>query len=137
VVETAVVESIHHYLALLAEQGIPVLFGVVYGSQVNGTSHEWSDIDLLVVSRRFDQTRSREEWANLWFLASRVDPRIEPIPCGEIQWREDDSNLIIDVARKEGVVVRIGEQDDSSFATSPPDPLSECGEGGIKPREKG
>jgi len=120
-VEAAIIESIQRYLSVLNEQGVPVAFGVVYGSHVNGDIGEWSDIDLLVVSPRYDQERSREEWANLWFLASRVDPRIEPIPCGEIEWREDDSNLIIDAARREGVVVRISEPASSSISTAPPE----------------
>lgn len=99
---------------------MPVSFCVVYGSHVNGDFGEWSDIDLLVVSPRFDHDRSREEWANLWFLASRVDSRIEPIPCGEIEWREDDSNLIIDAARREGVIVKVSESASISVATPVP-----------------
>jgi hypothetical protein len=34
-----------------------------------------------------------------------VDSRIEPIPCGSRQWREDDSSVIIETARKEGEIL--------------------------------
>ncbi len=119
-VKAAVVESIQRYLTVLNEQGMPALFCVVYGSQANGSSHEWSDIDLLVVSPRYDGVHSREEWANLWYIASSIDPCIEPIPCGEIEWFEDDSNPIIAIARKEGIVIEVGEPISSSVVTKVP-----------------
>ena len=77
-------------------------FGVVFGSQATGKADEWSDIDLLVVSPRFDGQRDRRDVDLLWRLAARVDSRIEPIPCGERQWHEDDSSAIIEIARREG-----------------------------------
>jgi hypothetical protein len=41
----------------------------------------------------------------LWRIAARVDSRIEPIPCGSRQWREDDSSAVIEIARREGEVL--------------------------------
>jgi len=120
-VERSVVDSVKEYLAALEERGTPVLFGVVYGSQANGTSKEESDIDLVVVSPKYDGEYTREDVHRLWHLAGELDERIEPIPCGEIEWREDDSNLIIDAARREGIVVRIGEPASSSISTAPPE----------------
>jgi hypothetical protein len=35
-------------------------------------------------------------------LAARTDSRIEPIPCGERQWWEDENSLVIEIARREG-----------------------------------
>lgn len=84
-----------------------VKFGVVFGSQVAGNTDAWSDIDLLVVSPRFDNQRSREDINLLWRLAARTDTRIEPIPCGEQQWLEDDTSAIIEIARREGETVTI------------------------------
>jgi hypothetical protein len=43
----------------------------------------------------------------LWRLAARTDNRIEPIPCGERQWLEDDASAIIEIARREGETVTI------------------------------
>ena len=42
---------------------------------------------------------------NLWILTARTDCRIEPIPCGEREWVEDDSRAIIEIARREGVII--------------------------------
>jgi predicted nucleotidyltransferase len=104
-VNATVVNSIVRYLEACREHGIDVSFGVVFGSQVQGTAHKWSDIDLLVVSPLFDRARVREEVNLLWRIASRVDNRIEPIACGERQWEHDDVSPIIEVARREGVRV--------------------------------
>jgi hypothetical protein len=41
--------------------------------------------------------------------ASRTDNRIEPIPVGEKQYKEDDSSLIIEVARREGQIIPLAE----------------------------
>lgn len=41
---------------LIEEHFAPVHF-LLFGSRINGTPHEWSDIDSIVVSRRFADTR--------------------------------------------------------------------------------
>ena len=38
--------------ALIAEQFAPSHF-ILFGSRVNGTPHEWSDLDAIIVSSRF------------------------------------------------------------------------------------
>jgi predicted nucleotidyltransferase len=83
-----VLNGVRKYLRALQEQGFIVKFGIVFGSQVAGMADTWSNIDLLVVSPRFDDQRNREDINLLWRLAARTDNRIEPIPCGERQWLE-------------------------------------------------
>ncbi|MGE4345049.1 MAG: nucleotidyltransferase domain-containing protein [Geoalkalibacter sp.] len=98
-------DSIIKYLNAVKEAGIEVDFAVAFGSQVKGGTHEWSDIDLLIVSPSFDSLQDRSVVNLLWRLTARVDSRIEPIPCGSRQWREDDSSVIIETARKEGEIL--------------------------------
>jgi len=105
VADESVVTAVRQYLKALQEGGLPVRFGVVFGSQVAGRAERWSDIDLVVVSPRFDGKVSRRDVDLLWRLAARLDSRIEPIPCGERQWRDGNSSIIIDVARREGETI--------------------------------
>lgn len=42
--------------SLIEERFAPVHF-ILFGSRVNGTPHEWSDIDAIIVSDRFVDTR--------------------------------------------------------------------------------
>jgi len=104
-VNESVVNGVRKYLRALQDQGIVVKFGVIFGSQLTDKSDDWSDIDLLVVSPRFDDRRSRDDINLLWRLAAQTDNRIEPIPCGERQWFDDDASAIIEIARREGEAV--------------------------------
>lgn len=108
-VDESVVTGVRNYLRVLQDQGLIINFGVVFGSQVRETPDSWSDIDLLVVSPRFDDLRDRADIDLLWRVAARTDNRIEPIPCGERQWREDESSAIIEIARREGQPITLAE----------------------------
>ena len=103
--EPSILTSVRNYLAALASRDIPVERAVVFGSRARGQADEWSDIDLVVVSTRFDDMKDRSAIHTLWRTAARVDSRIEPIPCGSRQWLEDDSSAIIEIARREGEVL--------------------------------
>ena len=108
-VKPEIIASVRKYLVALLEQGIEPSFGVIFGSFATGRECKWSDIDLMVVAKRFDASRRYEDRALLWITAGRVDNRIEPIPCGEKQWEEDDGIPIIEIARREGIIVRVDD----------------------------
>ncbi len=100
--DASVVKVVRKYLKAVADSGILVDFGVIYGSQVTKTADEWSDIDLLVVSPAFDDESSRRHVDLLWRLAARVDSRIEPMPCGAVRWCEDRTSPFLEMIRREG-----------------------------------
>ena len=104
-VDPTIIEIVRQYLRNLAAHGILACMGVIFGSHASGHPGQWSDIDLLVVSAAYDGTFSRDAIDSLWCVAARTDSRIEPIPCDERQWVEDEVTPIIEVARREGVQV--------------------------------
>lgn len=104
--EPDVLKTARNYIDAIQRSGIELEFVVVFGSQANGKNHKWSDIDLMVVSPEFDNMKDRSAVNRLWRLAARVDSRIEPIPCGSRQWREDDMSAIIEIVRREGEILR-------------------------------
>lgn len=104
--EQSVLKIISDYNVAVKKAGISVEFIVVFGSQVKGGGHEWSDIDLLVVSPQFDGIKERSKHNLLWHIAASIDNRIEPIPCGLEQWKNDDMSAIIEIARREGEILR-------------------------------
>ncbi len=104
-VQPAIINDVKKYLNKLSETGLTVNFGVVFGSYATDCANELSDIDLIVVSSDFDGTISREQVKKLWQIAARVDSRIEPIPCGRLQWQNDASNAIIEAARIQGQTI--------------------------------
>jgi predicted nucleotidyltransferase len=101
-VDESVAGAVRQYLDELGKKGIDAQFAVVFGSQVSGGTDAFSDIDLLVVSPRFDGRRTRQDVDLLWRVAARIDSRIEPIAVGLRQYAEDDSSIIVEVARREG-----------------------------------
>lgn len=109
--DKTVVKIVQDYLRLVTQNGIPVRFGVLYGSYAKGTEHEWSDIDLLVVSPVYDDEKQRthEKWTDLWVIAAHTDVRIEPILVGEKQYQEDDTSMIIEIACREGQIIPLAE----------------------------
>jgi predicted nucleotidyltransferase len=109
VVDQVIVDTVQNYLRAVARKGVPVKAGVVFGSYARGQQHEWSDIDLLVISPLYDKKRTYKQVAKLWRIAAQTDYRIEPIPVGEKQFKEDDSSLIIEVARREGQIIPLAE----------------------------
>ena len=104
-VDSTIIATVRRYLQRLNETGVPVSFGVLFGSQVTGNVHEWSDIDVLVVSPLFDDRRTIETVGRLWRAAYATDNRIEPIACGLRQWKEDDYTPIYEIAREEGIII--------------------------------
>ena len=106
-VARSIVEIVRNYLHRVSEHGIPVSYGVLFGSQARDAATEWSDIDVLVVSPHFDGTKDFDEVNKLWELTVDTDSRLEPIPVGEREWKEDDSRAIIEIARREGLVIDV------------------------------
>jgi predicted nucleotidyltransferase len=106
-VDPIIIESVQTYLKKVQKEGIVIRFGVVFGSQVTGQADRWSDIDLLVVSPRFDGPRDRRDIDLMWRLAARTDSRIEPVPCGERQWKDDVSSAVVEIARREGETITL------------------------------
>jgi predicted nucleotidyltransferase len=104
-VDPTIRESVEKYLLNLIKAGIPVTYGVVYGPQATGQAELWSDIDLLVVSPRFDAQLTWEDTRLLWQIAAQTDNRIEPIPVGVRRFAEDNSSTIIEIARKVGQII--------------------------------
>jgi predicted nucleotidyltransferase len=102
VLDAEIVKTVQKYLRVLHENGVHARFIVVFGSWVKGRADKWSDIDVIVVAPQYDAGIRHDDAALLWRLAAKVDSRIEPIPCGERQWVEDDSRAIIEIARREG-----------------------------------
>lgn len=107
--DRTIVKVVQNYLDYVRKQGIPVSYGVLFGSYAKNTANQLSDIDVLVVSPRFDETHDVEDYENLWMYAARTDYRIEPIPVGKKQFEMDNNSMIIVIARREGQKIPLAE----------------------------
>lgn len=103
-VEPAIIENVRRYLASLPRVGIHASRAILFGSFARGEGTVESDIDLVVIAPEFDGRRDVSLVKALW-RATVSDDRIEPIPCGEREWETGDGRPILDIARREGVVI--------------------------------
>ncbi|MCF8054941.1 MAG: nucleotidyltransferase domain-containing protein [Deltaproteobacteria bacterium] len=103
----SIIVSVRNYLKELSRIGVPVKQAILFGSYAKETNHKWSDIDLIVISDKYDKECTREDIKLLWRTAARTDNRIEPIPVGSNRWKTDDESTIIEIARREGVIVNL------------------------------
>jgi predicted nucleotidyltransferase len=101
-VDPTVVEAVQHYLTAVRQAGLRARRAVLFGSHARGDAHRDSDIDILVIAPEFDQPYDPERVDLLWTLRASTDSRIEPMPVGERQWQEDNTSMIIEIARREG-----------------------------------
>jgi len=105
-VEDAIIATIKDYLASLPAFGIHACCAVLFGSYVQGSADEWSDIDLIVIAPEFDGSREISLVKALW-QATVTDSRIEPIPCGQQELEADGSRPILEIARREGIIITV------------------------------
>ena len=106
-VNPAILAVIENYLAAVQKRGIRVSQAILFGSYAKGRESSDSDIDLLVIGPDFDPHPDRDLVTQLWRLRAETDSRIEPIPVGDQRWKEDDSDVIIEVARREGIAISV------------------------------
>lgn len=104
-VESAIITTVRRYITVLASLGIHAHRVVLFGSFARGQPGEYSDIDLIVIAPEFDGHREMMLIEKLWQARTSVDNRIEPIPCGEQEWESDQGRPILEIARREGVII--------------------------------
>jgi len=106
-VESTITSAIKRYVLALSTFGIHTNRLVLFGSFARGDANEWSDIDLVVIAPEFDGPRELTLVEKLWLATASADNRIEPIPCGEQEWETDGARPILEIARREGVIITV------------------------------
>ena len=105
-VEEKAITIIKQYLTSLCSLGIHANRAVLFGSFALGVNNEYSDIDIIVIAPEFDGPRDISLVKSLW-RATVCDYRIEPIPCGEKEWKNDRKRPILEIARREGIIITV------------------------------
>jgi predicted nucleotidyltransferase len=106
-VESTIITAIRRYIESLNTYGIHASRLVLFGSFARGDADEYSDIDLVVIAPELEGPRELTVVEKLWQATASADNRIEPIPCGEQEWETDGSRPILEIARREGVIITV------------------------------
>ncbi len=104
-VERKIIETIEKFVKELKKQKINVDKVILYGSRVSGKVHEYSDIDVAIVSPDFGRDRY-EEGARLFEIACKIDPLIEPVPISPESYENDTWVPLIYEIRTKGIELK-------------------------------
>ena len=58
-----------------------------------------------MIAPEFDGPREIELVKRLWRATASADSRIKPIHCGQREWETDQARPILEIARREGMIV--------------------------------
>lgn len=101
-VEEEVVKKIKEFVKALKRDNINVAKVILYGSRASGKAHEYSDIDVAIVSPDFGKDRF-EEGVRLFKIACEIDSLIEPVPISLESYEKDTWVPLIYEIRVNGI----------------------------------
>ena len=100
--KASIINLIKKYIARLKENNISVEKVLLFGSYMQGTSREDSDIDIAVISSVFKGDRYSDRRLIIP-LRRGIDSRIEPIPFTPEDYAE--GGMLIDEIKSTGQVI--------------------------------
>jgi predicted nucleotidyltransferase len=99
---TEVIELLRKYILLLNSNGISVYKAFLYGSYSTNTANDGSDIDVMIVSEKYDETDD-EAVGKIWKLTRLVSTKIEPFLIGKNKYISDDISPLIEQIKRQGI----------------------------------
>jgi predicted nucleotidyltransferase len=99
------VNKVSKYIRILNESGLMIDKAFLFGSAARNEQHEGSDIDVMLVSRRFDDTTDDLVFGMIWRLTRKVDSRIEPYAVGLSRFDNDNVSPLLQIVKKEGIPI--------------------------------
>ncbi len=97
--------KVSEYIKLLNESGLLIDKAYLFGSAARNEQHEGSDIDVMLVSKRFDDSTDDIVFGLIWRLTRKVDSRIEPYAVGLSRFDNDDVSPLLQIVKLEGVPI--------------------------------
>ncbi len=105
VLSPKILDQVKTYAHILTGAGIPYEKMIIFGSQAKGTAKPWSDIDLCVVSKSFND-ENEDYLVKLMNLRGADTLDIEPHPFTPGDLAEKWDPLAHEI-RKTGIVVKL------------------------------
>lgn len=103
-VDKEIIIIIKDYLKILEDKGLHISKAYLYGSQAKGVASKDSDIDLMLISPLFDD--NADKYAGIiWFSASEVSYKLEPMTVGEKKFLSDIYSPLIGLVKREGIEI--------------------------------
>jgi predicted nucleotidyltransferase len=97
-------EAVEDFIRRL-EKGIRVEAAILYGSHINGQPHEWSDIDLAIISPDFEGRTRPERQRIISKLTFERVSRIEPLGYASSEYHNPGRHSFLGEIMRTGRVV--------------------------------
>jgi predicted nucleotidyltransferase len=88
-VPAEIIELVKKYVSMLEENNFPIRKAILFGSYVNGKYDKWSDIDVALVSDKFEGNRFLDR-NKISRLTLNFDYNISPLPYNTMDFEEGD-----------------------------------------------
>jgi predicted nucleotidyltransferase len=94
-------KQIKSYVDILRKDELPISKVILYGSYATGTSHQWSDIDLCIISPRFKDAFDATQY--LWSkrVIKDIKYAIEPVGFSVKDFKQ--GSILINEIKRTGV----------------------------------
>ncbi len=120
--KTEVIELLKEYIILLNSNGISVYKAFLFGSYSTNTANDASDIDVLIVSEKYDESDD-EAVGKIWKLTRLVSTKIEPFLIGKNKYNSNDNSPLIEQIKRQGIELSL-----QPFSQLASEPKAEYGE---------
>lgn len=98
--------EIERYVKVLREDKLPISKVILFGSYAKGTQKKWSDIDLCIVSPKFENANSAMQYLWLKRKIRDVDYAIEPVGFSPKDFSDKYDSLVQEI-KKTGIQVNV------------------------------
>jgi predicted nucleotidyltransferase len=99
-----IIELLKKYVLLLNSEGVSVNKAFLFGSYSTDTATESSDIDVMIVSNKFDENDDLII-GKIWKLTRKINTKIEPFLVGNKKFNEDNSSPLINMIKDKGIEI--------------------------------
>jgi len=99
-----VIDLLKKYIFLLNSEGVSVNKAFLYGSYMNNTADENSDIDVMIVADNFDENDDLMI-GKIWNLTRKINTKIEPFLIGAKKYKNDNSSPLINLVKTKGIEI--------------------------------
>ena len=101
-----VIELLKKYILLLNTEGISVYKAYLFGSYSTNTASELSDIDVMIVSDKYDENDD-EAAGRMWRLTRNINTKIEPLLIGMNKFNDDSSSPFVNMIKSSGIEIAL------------------------------
>jgi predicted nucleotidyltransferase len=102
-----IISVIRRYVSALEARGIPVERVILFGSHASGQARMWSDIDLAVISPKFDSPSLLERYEQLGLANRDLQAALDIVGFSPAQVAHCEPGSMLDEILRTGIELQV------------------------------